>query len=131
MKSYTNTKLKKRLQNKGIKLDEKKKKYFDRYGYYQVINAYKSLFSIGIENIDDIETNIANLKDLDRYRKVFSVSSNISDCNLYRTILFDICEKYGINYKNSDSNDELKKRIKKIKYYNHLYSNKVIYGDFI
>ena len=131
MKSYTNAKLKKRLQNKGIKLDKKKKKYFDRYGYYQVINAYKSLFSIGIENIDDIETNISNLKHLDRYRKVFSVSSKISDCNLYRTILFNICEKYGINYKNSDTNDELKKRIKKIKYYNHLYSNKVIYGDFI
>lgn len=44
MKSYTNTKLRKKLQNKGIILDEKKKQHFDKYSYYQVINAYKNIF---------------------------------------------------------------------------------------
>ena len=58
MKSYTNTKLRKKLQNKGIILDEKKKQPFDKYSYYQVINAYKNIFSTSIENIDDIENNI-------------------------------------------------------------------------
>lgn len=55
MKSYTNTKLRKKLQNKGIILDNRKKSCFDKYSYYQVINAYKNIFSTGIENIDDIE----------------------------------------------------------------------------
>ena len=49
MKSYTNTKLRKKLQNKGIILDEKKQ-HFDKYSYYQVINAYKNIFSTSIEN---------------------------------------------------------------------------------
>ena len=43
MKSYTNMKLRKKLQNKGITLDEKKKPYFDKYSYYQVVNAYKNI----------------------------------------------------------------------------------------
>lgn len=45
MKSYTNAKLRKKLQNKGITLDERKKQHFDKYSYYQVINAYKNIFS--------------------------------------------------------------------------------------
>ena len=49
MKSYTNTKLKKKLENKGICLDNKKKNKFDNYSYYQVVNAYKNIFSIDIE----------------------------------------------------------------------------------
>ena len=131
MKSYTNTKLRKKLQNKGITLDEKKKSYFDKYSYYQVINAYKNIFSTSIENIDDIENNIKNSIDIDRYRKNFSISNDISNNALYREILISICQKYGINLKYTDSNEELKEKIKGIKFYNHLYSNKVIYSDFI
>lgn len=78
MKSYTNTKLRKKLQNKGIILDEKKKQHFDKYSYYQVINAYKNIFSTSIENIDDIENNIKNSIDIDRYRKNFSISNDTS-----------------------------------------------------
>ena len=76
MKSYTNTKLRKKLQNKGIILDEKKKQHFDKYSYYQVINAYKNIFSTSIENINDIENNIKNSIDIDRYRKNFSISND-------------------------------------------------------
>ena len=123
MKSYTNAKLRKILQNKGIILDDKKKQYFDKYSYYQVINAYKNIFSTGIENIDDIEKNIKNSIDIDRYRKKFSISNDTNNNALYRGILINICQKYGINLKYTDSNDELKEKIKGIKYYNHLYSN--------
>lgn len=45
--------------------------------------------------------------------------------------MFKICDKYGINYKYFESSDELKDKVKGIKYYNHLYSNKVIYSDFV
>ena len=115
MKSYTNTKLRKKLQNKGIILDEKKKQHFDKYSYYQVINAYKNIFSTSIENIDDIENNIKNSIDIDRYRKNFSISNDTSNSTLYRGILISICQKYGINLKYTDSNDELKEKIKGIK----------------
>ena len=73
MKSYTNIKLKKKLQNKGIQLDTKKKKLFDKYSYYQVINAYKNIFSTDIENIDDIENNIKKGIDIDRYLKNYNI----------------------------------------------------------
>ena len=69
MKSYSNIKLKKKLENKGIALDEKKKNKFDKYSYYQVINAYKNIFSTNIEDIDEIIDNISNNKEIDRYKK--------------------------------------------------------------
>lgn len=131
MKSYTNTKLKKKLQNKGILLDDRKKQHFDKYSYYQVINAYKNIFSTGIENISDIKSNVNNSIDIDRYHRNFSISTSVSNDKLYREILISICRKYGISLKYSYSNDELEDKISGIKYYNHLYSNKVIYSDFI
>ena len=91
--------MRKKLQNKGIILDEKKKQHFDKYSYYQVINAYKNIFSTSIENIDDIENNIKNSIDIDRYRKNFSISNDTSNSTLYRGILISICKQYGINSK--------------------------------
>ena len=108
--------MRKKLQNKGIILDDKKKRYFDKYSYYQVINAYKNIFSTRIENIDDIKKNIKNSIDIDRYRKKFSIYSDTNNSNLYRRILISICQKYGINLKYTDSNDEFKEKIKGIKY---------------
>lgn len=131
MKSYTNTKLRKKLQNKGIILDKQKKKQFNRYSYYQVINAYKSIFSIGIEDINDIEKNINNYDCLERYRKNFSISKLVEKNDMFRYILISICKKYGINCKPTETNEELKDKINKIQYYNHLYSSKVTYSDFI
>lgn len=49
MKSYTNTKLRKKLQNKGIILDDRKKSCFDKYSYYQVINTYKNIFLLELK----------------------------------------------------------------------------------
>lgn len=131
MKSYTNIKLKKKLQNKGIVLDNRKKKLFDKYSYYQVINAYKNIFSTNIENIDDIEKNIMNNLDIDRYLKNYNIDSYHSNEQLFRNIELKICQKYGIQYKSADSNEELKKKINSINYYNHLYSKKVYYSDFV
>ena len=44
------------------------------------------------------------------------VSNDTSNSTLYRGILISICQKYGINLKYTDSNDELKEKIKGIKY---------------
>ena len=129
MKSYTNIKLRKKLQNKGIVIDDRKKTCFDKYSYYQVINAYKNIFCTKIEDIDDIEKNISN--NIDRYKKNFAIKDNINDSDLFREILNKICKKYGISFKSSDSDNELKNKIKCIRYYNHIYSNKVIYSDFV
>ena len=131
MESYTNNKLKKKLQRKGIILDKKKKHCFDKYSYYQVINAYKNIFCMGIETIDDIENNIMNSLDIDRYKENYGIKEYYGTKHLYRQVLISICTKYGISYKYTDSDDELKEKIKNIKYYNHLYSNKVMYSDFI
>ena len=131
MKSLTNSKLKKKLKSKGITLDEKKKKQFDNYSYYQVVNAYKNIFITGIENIDDIEKNIVNSIDLERYYNTFSIQHSVNRNDIFRKILIKISSKYGITFKNTETNDELKNKIKNIKYYNHLYSKKVIYSDFI
>ena len=131
MKSYTNIKLKKKLQNKGIQLDNRKKKLFDKYSYYQVVNAYKNIFSTNIENIDDIENNIMNNTDIERYLKNYDIDSYHSNTQLFRNIEIKICQKYGILYKSTDTNDEIKEKIKSINYYNHLYSNKVYYSDFV
>ncbi len=131
MESYTNNKLKKKLQKKGIILDEKKKQSFDKYSYYQVINAYKNIFCNGIETIDDIEKNIINSLDIERYKMIFDIKDYYGTKSLYRQILTSICTKYSINYKSTDSDNKLKEKIKNIKYYNHLYSNKVMYSDFV
>jgi len=131
MESYKNNQLKRKLQNKGIKLDANKKKLFDRYSYYQVINAYKNIFASTIENIDDIRENIENDIDIDRYCKNFNIEQNDNKELFFRSILFKICKKYGIEYKKANSIDELVNKIKQIKYYNHIYSNKVCYSDFI
>lgn len=131
MESYTNNKLKKKLQRKGIILDTRKKHCFDKYSYYQVINAYKNIFCMGIETIDDIENNIMNSLDIDRYKENYGIKEYYGNKILYRQVLISICTKYGISFKYTDSDDELKEKIKNIKYYNHLYSNKVMYSDFI
>ena len=132
MKSYTNNKLKKKLENKGIHLDEKKKNKFDNYSYYQVINAYKNIFSIDIETIDDIIQNIKDNKSIDRYRKNYGISNlATNNSQIIRGIETHICQKYGISYKYSDSDATLISKIKEIDYYNHLYSNKVFYSDFV
>lgn len=131
MKSYTNIKLKKKLQNKGILLDNRKKKLFNKYSYYQVINAYKNIFSTNIENIDDIENNIMNNIDIDRYLKNYDIDSYHNNTQLFKAIEIKICQKYSIPYKYTDSNDEIKEKIKSINYYNHLYSTKVYYSDFV
>lgn len=131
MKSYTNTKLKKKLQNKGIQLDSRKKNLFDKYSYYQVVNAYKNIFFTNIEDIDDIENNIKNNISIDRYLKNYDIGINCDKMLLFRNIEIKICQKYGIQYKNTETDDELKEKIKSIKYYNHLYSSKVCYSDFV
>lgn len=132
MKSYTNRQLKRKIQNKGIYLDSAKKKQFDNYSYYQVINAYKNIFAINIETIDDIINNIKKNKDIQRYKKNYGISNSISTSSqIIRAIEISICQKYGISFKLTDTDTELLTKVREIDYYNHLYSNKVYYSDFI
>lgn len=131
MESYTNNKLKKKLQRKGIILDERKKHCFEKYSYYQVINAYKNIFCMNIEDINDIENNINNSVDIERYKLNYNINDSLGNRSLFRRILINICTKYGISFKYTDSDDVLKQKVENIKYYNHLYSNKVMYSDFI
>ena len=131
METFTNYKLKKKLKNKGINLDIKKKHQFDNYSYYQVINAYKNIFSTGIEYITDIRYNINCGRNIERYRKCFEVEQNVGNRILFRNIAIKICKKYGIQIKYNETDDELVEKIKSIKYYNHLYPTNVEYSDFI
>lgn len=69
MEKYSNNKLIKNLELKNISFEGCKKTLFHRYSYYQVINAYKSLFVCDTESIDDIYENIKNNKKIDEYKK--------------------------------------------------------------
>ena len=60
MEKHSNNLLIKILETKNIKFKNGEKTKFNSYSYYQVINAYKSLFVSDVETIDDIYNNINN-----------------------------------------------------------------------
>lgn len=132
MKTYTNNEIKKQVEHKGIKCNEDKVELFEKYGYYQVINAYKNIFSISIEYIADIIINVDNGNDIERYKQNYNISKEIIDnSEIKKEILKSICEKYGLEIKQDESEDALKAKIDEINYYNHIYSKRVNYGHFI
>lgn len=63
MKSYTNTKLRKKLQNKGIIIDEKKKQHFDKY-----IDVVNEMYEDNVLDDDDIE-DLDLSKEKDDYER--------------------------------------------------------------
>lgn len=122
--------LKKSLRYKGIELDKDKKKQFEEYNYFQVINAYKNIFYDDIERIDDIIKNINENKKIKEYSKYYSVVFNDEE-SFIRKIQQNICNKYEIVYDTDSTIEEVSDKIRKIDYYNHIYSPKVRYSDFI
>ena len=66
METNSTAKLIKNLERKEITFDFGEKQLFKKYDYYQVINAYKNLFVIDVENIDKIRKNIHNNIDIDK-----------------------------------------------------------------
>lgn len=123
MKVYNTKELIKNIQNKGIQINESDKEKFIKNDYYQVINAYKLLFIVGVESIDDILINIKTNKDIDRYKKYFSIINDESIDQLENIIIDSISKKYGIN--NNLNN------IRQIGYIHHIYDPNVNYDDFL
>ena len=60
MNTNSTNKLIEILERKQIKFEKGEKALFRKYSYYQVVNAYKSLFIQDIEQIDTIRNNILN-----------------------------------------------------------------------
>ena len=116
------------MELKNISFEGCKKTLFNRYSYYQVINAYKSLFVSETENINDIYENINNNKKIEDYKKMYCINSNI---NIFREICKKICKKYGLEYNNTMKETTLIKNISKIKYVHHIYPVGTKYKDFV
>ncbi|MBP3461820.1 MAG: Abi family protein [Bacilli bacterium] len=128
MEKHSNNILIKNLELKNISFEGCKKTLFNRYSYYQVINAYKSLFVSETENINDIYENINNNEKIEDYKKMYCINSNI---DIFREICKKICKKYGLEYNNTMKDTTLIKNISKIKYVHHIYHVGTKYKDFV
>ena len=76
MEKHSNNLLIKGLELKNIKFQIGEKSKFNRYSYYQVVNAYKPLFVDSVETIDDIYNNINNGIKVSEYKKAYGISAN-------------------------------------------------------
>ena len=77
METNNTSKLIKNLLRKGISFDRGEKDLFTKYDYYQVINAYKNLFIVDVENIDTIKRNVLNNIDIDRINELYHKSKSV------------------------------------------------------
>ena len=131
MKSFPTKKLIDNLSAKGIIFKPGEKNLFQRNDYFQIVNAYKSLFILKVENIQDIMRNINNNLEIDRYKKNFQIS-NYSDNNSLKNKICDrIIAKYGLNCTTTQALGDKIKAIEKIKYLHHVYKPNTFYGDFV
>lgn len=116
------------VENKGIEFNRGDKTLFRKYSYFQVINAYKNLFAVDEDDLDEIKNNITNGVKIDFYRKAFEIKSEVLDSDLYENICNKICKKYGLI---GNTLLEKEEQIKEIKYHHHIYNNGTLYTDFI
>ena len=128
MEKHSNNILIKTLEAKNIKFQNGEKTKFNSYSYYQVINAYKSLFVLGVETIDDIYNNINEGIKIDEYKASFGITANT---DIFREICKKICKKYGLKYSSTMKDLSLKENISKIDYVHHIYPSNTQYGDFL
>ncbi len=128
MEKHSNNLLIKGLELKNIKFQIGEKSKFNRYSYYQVVNAYKSLFVDSVETIDDIYNNINNGIKVNEYKKAYGISANN---DIFREICKKICKKYGLKYIPTMKESSLKKMISKIDYVHHVYPIDTRYSDFL
>lgn len=115
-------------ENKGIEFNRGDKSLFKKYSYFQVVNAYKNLFAVDEDDIDEIKDNISKGIKIDFYRKSFEVKNDIPDNDLYENICNRVCKKYGLNGKTLVEKEE---QIKMIKYHHHIYNTGTLYTDFV
>ena len=128
MEKHSNNLLIKGLETKNIKFQNGEKTKFNSYSYYQVINAYKSLFVIKVETIDDIYNNINAGVKINEYKMSFGITANT---DIFREICKKICKKYGLKYSKNMKDVLLKENISKIDYVHHIYPSNTQYGDFL
>lgn len=128
MNTLDTSNLFKRTQNKGIKTKRGDSTIFQEYRYFQLMNAYKSLFITNVLNIDEIETEI-NTKPAshDYYKKAFSIWKYTDKNDLFLKIVGKICDNYGLIY---DPNKP-KEDIQKINYLHHKYHKDASVRDFL
>lgn len=128
MNTNSTNKLIEILERKQIKFEKGEKALFRKYSYYQVVNAYKSLFIQDIEQIDTIRNNILQNKDIEFYRNSFKIKPEVKNEELYEKICDKICEKYGLK---ANFLEEKEENIKHIQYHLHKYNSTTKYGDFV
>lgn len=128
MEKHSNNLLIRGLELKNIKFQNGEKSKFNSYSYYQVINAYKSLFVSNIETIDDIYKNVNNGLKINEYKTSFGITANT---DIFREICKKICKKYGLSYSHTMKDITLKDSISKIDYVHHIYPLNIQYGDFL
>lgn len=116
------------LERKQIKFEKGEKELFSKYSYYQVINAYKSLFIQDVENIDTIKNNILQNKNTEFYKNRFNLKNSKDGMELYEKVCSKICDKYGLKAITLKDKEE---NIRHIKYHLHRYNSTTKYGDFV
>ncbi len=115
-------------ENKGIKFLRGDKALFKKYSYFQVVNAYKNLFTNDEDTIEEIKDNITKKINIEFYRSSFEINDNVDDDNLYEVICNKICKKYGLNGSTLSDKEE---QIKTIMYHHHIYNSGTLYTDFV
>lgn len=84
------TKLRNKLKNKGIMFERGDLKKFEKYSYYQTINAYKPLFVESVQSIDQIYSNIKTNTNIDYYK-------NIIELVIFRMVMIYLI-RFAIEY---------------------------------
>lgn len=131
METNTTSKLINNLMRKGIVFNRGERELFKKYDYYQVINAYKNLFIVDVEDIEKIQQNIFNNIDVERYKSYYGIKSNITGHDLFKEICKRITKKYGLEYNKNMSIKTLVSEIKSINYIHHIYATGTKYNDFV
>ncbi len=130
MIKHNNNDLQNIIERKNITFNKFDKRKFNKYSYFQTMNAYKELFITKVETIDNLKFNIENDKNIIYYRNYFKIKKSIKNNELFKEICNNIFFKYGIK-NDFISTDEDIKKINDIKYKHHVYSEKANYSDFI
>lgn len=129
MKTLTTVKQLERLKEKGINVSRSNKDVLSKYSYFQLINAYKSLFVDDVKTIIDIKEDIRNGRLHEYYCKAFGIHKKFINDNqgIYTRILKILKKKYMLNCLDT----ELEVAIQDIDYVHHVYKNNVDIEDFV
>lgn len=132
MKSYNTQRLYTRMKEKGIQTSRAYSKTFENYSYYQLINAYKSLFVSKVFTILEIKQSVLNDIDIHEFIRQFNLDymKTRPRQDIYEKILRDIAKKYSYETKNA-SIASLETMIKEHKYLLHIYNPNTHLEDFV